>query len=60
MAWVKFTKDFNFKPHSQATVAYKAGRVLNVTAACAAEAIRKGKAVRFEKTRKSDEDQGQG
>ena len=42
--WVKFTKDFDFKPKPTVTKAYKAGMVENVTQACAEQAIALGKA----------------
>lgn len=42
---VKFSKDFDFKPSSQATVGYKAGWEGPVTQACADAAIKQGVAV---------------
>ncbi|WP_246676584.1 hypothetical protein [Mesorhizobium sp. B2-4-4] len=61
--WVKFTADYDYKPHSQATIAYKAGMVLNVTQDCQRKAIAAGKAVEMDKkskmataTEKTDDD----
>jgi hypothetical protein len=53
MPWVRFISDFNWKPKPAVTIAYKAGHVMNVTSACAAEAVRKGRATRMKKTTKS-------
>lgn len=44
MAWVRFTEDF-YWVQPGFTIAYKSGMHLNVTRACAAEAIEKSKAV---------------
>jgi len=43
--WVRFTKDHNWVQPGF-TIAYKAGMHLNVTRACADEAVTAGKAVR--------------
>lgn len=45
MPWVKFTADHNWVQPAF-TVAYKSGMHLNVTRACADEAIERGVAVR--------------
>lgn len=47
MSWVRFIADFDFKPHPQTTVAYRAGDERNVTRACAAAAVAKGAAERL-------------
>lgn len=52
--WVRFTSDFDFKPTPQATIAYKAGMVANVTRACATLAVAAGKADRLRKVGKAD------
>lgn len=54
MAWVRFTADFNWKPKPQVTIAYRSGQIANVTRDCAAAAVAKGRAVRVQKTRRSD------
>ena len=41
---LKFKKDFDFKPSSQSTVAYKAGWEGPVTQACAEAAVKAGAA----------------
>lgn len=45
MPWIRFTKDHNWVQPGF-TIAYKAGMHLNVTRACADEAVPAGKAVR--------------
>lgn len=55
MAWVRFTKDFSWKPTSQSTVSFRAGSAYNVKADTAAEAIRRGAAVKVEKKSKDSE-----
>lgn len=50
MAWVRFTRDFDWKPTRQTTIAYKKGSTLIVKAACAEAAISKGAAIRVKKT----------
>ncbi|MCJ8051670.1 hypothetical protein GB928_004225 [Shinella curvata] len=45
MPWIRFTKDHNWVQPAF-TIAYKAGMHLNVTRACADEAVAAGKAVR--------------
>jgi hypothetical protein len=44
MARVKFTSDFDYKPTSQVTVAYKAGMEVTVKRECAGLAVAAGKA----------------
>ncbi|WP_246681931.1 hypothetical protein [Mesorhizobium sp. B2-6-3] len=44
--WIRFTADFDWKPSSQSTIAYKAGTVLNVPRACAEAALGAAKAVK--------------
>ena len=52
--WIRFTDNF-YWVQPGFTIAYKTGMHLNVTRACAAEAIDKGKAVKAEsKKRASD------
>lgn len=53
MAWVKFTADYDYKPHSQATIGYRAGMVLSVKQDCADKAVASGKAVAMEKKSKT-------
>ncbi len=45
MPWVRFIKDFDFKPKPQVTIAYRAGTSRLVTTPCAAAARAAGKAV---------------
>lgn len=59
MAWVKFTKDYDFRLPST-TTAYKAGWTGNVTSACATLAIAAGKAVRLKTPRKGEEPEEDG
>lgn len=47
MPWLRFTADFDFKPRPQVTIAYRAGEEKNVPTACAAAAVKAGKAVRL-------------
>lgn len=49
MTWVRVLADFDFKPRPQITIALKAGQVRNVTRACAAAAIARGKATPTER-----------
>ena len=42
MPWVKFDKDFDYRPHARAVVAYKKGMHVNVTQAAAKEAVEGG------------------
>ncbi|RVG06581.1 hypothetical protein CN234_21460 [Sinorhizobium meliloti] len=51
MAWVRFSANFNWVQPGF-TIAYKAGMALNVTRACADEAISKGVAVKIAAPRK--------
>lgn len=44
MTWVRFIKDFSFKPTVNSTIDYKFGHVVNVVQRCADEAIAKGAA----------------
>lgn len=47
MAWMKFTKDFDFSPadlNGHVTVAYKADTTVNVTRECADQALALGRA----------------
>lgn len=44
MVWVKFKKDFSFKPTVNSTIDYPAGLVANVTRRCADEAVARGAA----------------
>lgn len=53
--WVRFTKDFPWKPSTMTTISYKAGSVLNVRAECGETAIAKGAAVRMKKDRKDSD-----
>lgn len=55
MAWVRFSANFNWVQPGF-TIAYKAGMALNVTRACADEAIRKGVAVKVATPRKENTD----
>lgn len=48
MAWVRFQKDFDFRPPVHGvTLAYKAGGEYSVTRACAEKAVAAGAAVRI-------------
>jgi len=49
MTWVRFITNFDFKPRPSITLAFKAGDVRNVTRACAAAAIERGKAEKIER-----------
>ena len=53
MAWVKFNRDFPWKPTSQSTVVYRAGSTYNVKAETADQAIARGAAVKMEKKTKA-------
>lgn len=52
--WVKFTRDFPWKPSSQTTVLYKSGSVLNVKAEVGDLAVARGAAVKMKKSSKDD------
>lgn len=54
MPWVRFTKDYDWVQPAF-TIAYKAGMHLNVTRACADEAIAAGKATPMKKAAGGDE-----
>lgn len=58
MPWVRFSDDF-YWIQPGFTIAYKAGMHLNVTRACAAEAIDKGKAVAAKRKRTTDGEETQ-
>ena len=45
MPWVRFTADFDWSPRYGATIAYRAGMVLNVTRRCRDGAVKANKAV---------------
>ncbi|MET3925941.1 hypothetical protein [Devosia sp. 2618] len=51
---LKFKKDFDFKPSSQSTVAYKAGWEGPVTQACADAAVKAGAAELVTAQKKAD------
>jgi hypothetical protein len=55
MARVRFTEDFDYKPKSQVTIAYKAGTEKTVRRECADAAIAAGKAVEAEADEKEDQ-----
>lgn len=55
MTWVRFDHSFNWGQPGF-TIAYKAGMALNVTRACADEAISKGAAVKVAAPRKENTD----
>ncbi|WP_157813715.1 hypothetical protein [Sinorhizobium meliloti] len=55
MAWVRFDKKFHWVQPGF-TIAYRAGMSLNVTRACADEAISKGVAVTIAAPRKENTD----
>lgn len=42
MARVKFTRDFDWKPTSQSTIAYKGGQEYTVRRECAVAAVKAG------------------
>lgn len=57
--WVRFTSDYDFSPAAlkgRVTIAYKAGMVENVTAACATLAVAAEKAVRTTSPRAKEAD----
>ncbi len=56
MPWVRFTRDFDWKPKPAVTVAYRAGTTVNVTRACAAQAIERGRAVAASRKRRAVSD----
>ncbi|MDX0262897.1 hypothetical protein GOC60_17085 [Sinorhizobium meliloti] len=58
MARVRFKRDFDWKPTSQVTIAYKAGYVGTVKAECAEDAVRAGAAVREEPATKASASDG--
>jgi hypothetical protein len=53
MPWVRFTGDFDFKPKSSVTIAYRRGEEKMVTTPCAAAAVAAGKAEIVKKARKA-------
>lgn len=55
MTWVSFSQDHDFRGPGF-TIAYKSGTTENVTRACAAEALAKGKGVVVEKKARGDGD----
>lgn len=55
MPWVEFVEPFMWRPIPKITIAYKKGMRLFVTRACAAESIRKGKAVPSTRPQKVDD-----
>jgi hypothetical protein len=57
MARVKFTEDFDYKPKSQATIAYLAGMEMTVRRECADAAIAAGKAVEVDADAKNEEEE---
>lgn len=52
MPWVKFTADFDWHLKPSHVTAYKAGMRQLVTTPCAAEAIKLGKAVKLEASKR--------
>ena len=56
MAWVCFTRDYDYRVKHGVTTAYKAGMVLNVPARCAREAIELKRAERIKAPRKGELD----
>lgn len=52
--WVKFTKDFPWKPSSQQTILYRSGSVMNVKAEVGDLAVARGAAVKMKKSNKGD------
>lgn len=59
MSKVRFTADFDYKPASQVTVAYRAGMERTVKRDCAEQATAAGKAVRIPAKRKADDGENQ-
>lgn len=53
--WVKFIKEFAWKPSSQVTVLYREGLITNVKADVGANAIAKGAATRMYKKNKNED-----
>lgn len=52
MARVKFTRDYDWKPTSQSTVAYKADQEYTVRRECADAAVKAGAATELDAPRK--------
>jgi hypothetical protein len=57
MARVRFTKDFDYKPTPQTTVAYLAGMEVTVKRDCAERAVKLGRAVRLDEPKNPDASQ---
>jgi len=49
MPWVRFTKNFDWKPTLKVMIAYRAGTVHLVHSECAQQAINQGKAEAIER-----------
>lgn len=54
MTWVRFSKDFRYRPNMAVSIKYRAGNAYNVTRACAEKAISESAASRMKKESKSD------
>lgn len=52
--WLKFTRDFSWKPTSQSTIVYKEGSVINAKAEVAEAALAKNAAIKMSKKNKDD------
>lgn len=59
MPWARFTADFDWRPTSQATIAYKAGHEVSVTTACLNAAKAAGAAVKIATPRRELEPEAQ-
>lgn len=57
---VRFTHDFDYKPTSQATIAYKAGMEMKVKRECGERAIAANRAVAVRPQPRNEEANGQG
>jgi hypothetical protein len=55
MARVRFTRDFDYKPTRQTTVAYLAGMEMTVRRECADQAVAAGKAVNLKPEGRADD-----
>ena len=60
MARVRFTKDFDYKPTPQTTVAYLAGMEVTVKRDCAEQAVKLRRAVRIDIVKDGEADAGRG
>lgn len=60
MPWFRFTADYDFKPRSAVTIAYKAGSTKLVSRACAAQAEALGRGTTIERPVDGNKTAGRG